>query len=499
MEENFSLDDQSHMDAEDGKDTKNNINDQPSIPAGQPSKGGRLLSKKLTWILEILIVIVSFWIFSRTNNPGVFLFTIILVICAAQVGKKSRNQPFEYLFDKNQANLPSSVTQAIRFDQSYAPSPIIVEPIVPPKMMISEQKKKDLYESFQDAAEYNTHWLNSKTEQINLKPEDHIILSNWSPLTVSMKVSFKDSIKRFAMLCFYFGIYAIISYFWNDTGGRSLDLAMRALFFPIFPYILVSYRSIDKYLKALLSSFFVMAVIFTPMVRNGLLTEEGIPFLVYFFFIRDYFPGVLNLMIQATEAENAISFTNIILQIIFIFEFILMILYWVFKKRPHIHLVASEQALFIRAKTKKSIWDILILVLWIILNPFNISQYKEISNRIRYNRLTAKEGRNHDYSQISRGVIMKWTLKKRSMWQKMVLAIVFLIVGGFTIGTVIGIPLMGIGVILFFGSLRRRNRYKIYLKINRSLVEGSWVLSHQYDIFEFPAVPENVAQILMKF
>ncbi|MHA1674814.1 MAG: hypothetical protein ACTSYI_14460 [Promethearchaeota archaeon] len=39
MEENFSLDGESHMDVEDridGKDTKNNIKNQPSIPAGNP-------------------------------------------------------------------------------------------------------------------------------------------------------------------------------------------------------------------------------------------------------------------------------------------------------------------------------------------------------------------------------------------------------------------------------------------------------------------------------
>ncbi|MHA1674813.1 MAG: hypothetical protein ACTSYI_14455 [Promethearchaeota archaeon] len=366
-------------------------------------------------------------------------------------------------------------------------------------MLISEQKKKELYANFQKAAEYNTHWLNSENERINLKPEDHIILSNWSPLTVSMKVSFKDSMKRFGMLCVYFGIYALISYFVTDRGTGQLDATMQALFFPLFPFILVSYRSIDKYLKALLSTFFVLLLVFTPMVTNGLLSEQGIPFLRYFFFIDDYFPGLVNLMSQAAETSDPIVLTGTILRIIFIYEFFLLILYWIFKKRPYIHLVASEQALFIRAKTKKSVWDVLIMVLWIILNPFNISQYKEIQNRIRYNRLTAKEGRNHDYSQILRRAIKKWTLKKSSTWQRMVIAIAFSIIGVFTIGALVGIPLLGIGIILFFGALRRRNTYKIYLKIKRSLVEGSWVLSHQFDVLEFPAVPEDVAQILMKF
>ncbi|MHA1611563.1 MAG: hypothetical protein ACTSYU_05885 [Promethearchaeota archaeon] len=486
-------------DAENNKDKKYSKDFRQMIRNGQTSYGKQLLSKKLTWIIEILIVIGSFLIFSRTNNPGVFLFTIILAICIAQVGKKPRKQPFDYLFGKNQANLSSDVTESIRYDQAYAPSPSTVEPIVPQKMMITEQKKKELYENFQDAAEYHTHWLNSEAETLNLKLDDQIILSKWTPLSVSMKVSFEDSVKRFLMLGVYFGIYAIISYFVFDRGEGNYDATVKALFFPFLPYILISYRGIDKYLKALLSSFFAMAVIFTPLFVKGIITNEGIPFLKYFIFIEEFFPGVVNLLVQATETENAIAFTNELLRIVFIFEFILLILHWVFIKRPEIHLVASEQSLFIRTKTKKSIWDIVMMVLWIFLNPFNISQYKEIQNRIRYNRLTAKEGRNHDYSKVSHESIEKWLVRKRSMWQRIILAIVFFVIGVFTLATIIGIPLIGLGVILFFSALRRRNTYKIYLRINRSLVEGSWVLSHQFDIFEFPSVPENVAQLLMKF
>ncbi|UYP44977.1 hypothetical protein NEF87_001262 [Candidatus Lokiarchaeum ossiferum] len=455
-----------------------------------------IIPRKVLIILELGVIIVGFLLFLRFHNPGVILISIVLMIIIWLLGKRPKKQPYEYLFDQKQQEGTLPYVPDTRFDQPYTP-----HLPSPEKAMIlpftTEGTKTRIYKNFQEAAEYNTGWLNAETQTLNLDTEDEVILSHWTPLQVLLKKSFGDSLKSFIMLCFYFSIYAVISYFVTMRSGdakAARDAAMQALFFPLFPYILISYRSLDKYIKALGTAFFLMVAVFIPLSANGFISGEGIPFLKYFLFIDKYFEGLSGLLAQATGTETYIQFTNRMLIIVFAFEFILMIVYAFIKTRPYIHTVISKKAIFIRAKTKKSVFEIIKLVFWIIFNPFNIKQYKDIRDRVKYNRMTALEGHHHDFSRVPYDSIEKLKIHKHNIRGTVFLLILMMGVGILTLKFFIGFGLIGIAIVLLLRTMRFNNTYRITLDVKRSKVEGSWILSHQSDIFEFDRVPESITQ-----
>ena len=455
-----------------------------------------VISKKTLIILEIIVIVAGFLLFIRFHNPGVILISIVLIIIVWLLGKRPKKQPYEYLFDQKQQEGAPAYVPDTRFDQPYTPHiPSPQKAALLP--FTTTGTKTRIYKNFQEAAEYNTGWLNAETQTLNLDAEDEVILSHWTPLQVKMKKSFGDSVKAFIMLIIYFGIYAVISYFYTKRTGTNIDAndaAMQALFLPVFPYILICFRSLDKYIKALGCAFFLMVAIFIPFSNNGIISPEGIPFLKYFFFVNNIFPGLQGMLAQATGIDTFINFTSGMLLVVFGFEFVLMIIYAIIKTRPYINTVISKKAIFIRAKTKKSVFEIIKILFWIIITPFNIKQYKDIRDRIKYNRMTALEGHHHDFSRVSSESIEKLKIHKHTIEGKVFILIVLIVVGILTLQFFIGFGIIGIAVILLLRTVRFRNTYRITLDVKRSKVEGSWILSHQSDIFEFDRVTESITQ-----
>jgi hypothetical protein len=470
-------------------------------PPRKPSK-----KKKIVIILIILILLYSFFVFITSNQPGIFLPTLILCICLWQIGKSPKKKPYEYIYDEKEQKegvgkineMQPSYLPNTRYDQAYIPNYGIPASTQRATLVTTPSKTK-IYKDFQKAAEYNTSWLNAESQTLNVDPDDEVILSHWTPLRFTLKTSIGDSIKNFLILILFFGIYALITYFVSDdrTDG-NFDATFQAFFLPIVPYILVCYRKFDKYIKAIFYSILLMAIISILMrEENGLITREGIPFLKYFGFINVYYPQAVNIIENLPGLSGDIGFTIKLLVIVFAVEFIIMVLYSAVKTRPYVSMVISRKAVFIRAKTKKSFWDILVIILWIILNPFNISQYKNIQDRIRYNRMTAKEGRHHDFSKIEPGSINSLKKKKYNTGLLIVLSIIIMIIGIYsllTIQLIFGAIILGIGFIFLINAIKKRDKYKIIINVTRSQVEGSWILSHKSDIFRFERVSPSIAK-----
>ena len=468
---------------------------------GPPTKKS---SRKTTVIIiEILLLIISFLAFISTYNPGIFLLTIILSLCVGLFGRSSKKKPYEYIYEEEgQKDVDGKIHETqpsylpnTRFDQAYIPAYGIPAPTQKASLDTSPSKTR-IYKDFQKAAEYNTTWLNVETQTLNVDPDDEIILSHWTPLRITMKTSIGDSIKNFLMLILYFGIYAVIQYFRLDRGTGYFDATSQALFFPIVPYVLVCYRGLDKFIKAFLSSFIFMSTVMTGLFNLGIITDAGIPFLKYFIFLEDNIPWLYDFIKGATPVSGAINKTLFLLLMVFLFEFIIMILYSLIKTRPYVSMVVSRKAVFIRAKTKKSIWDVLVNIFWIILNPLNISQYKNVQNRIRYNKMTAKEGRHHDFSKIEPKDIRSLKKKKYSIGLFIAMSIITIGIGifvGFTLNPVFGGFILGIGIVFLINAIKKKDKFKIIISVYRSQVEGSWILSHKSDIFRFERVPPSIA------
>ncbi len=498
-----------------GADYKNDINVQiserkeftPPIQENQKKNGSppkkSSKKKKIVIILIILILLYSFFVFITSNQPGIFIPALIICICLWQIGKSSKKKPYEYIFEDEEQKEGDEIIHKIqpsympntRFDQAYVPTYGIPVPTQKASLVTTPSKTK-LYKNFQKAAEYNTSWLNPETQTLNVDPDDEIILSHWTPLRITLKTSMGDSIKNFLMLIFFFGIYAVIQYFRLDRGTGNFDATFQALFFPIVPYILVCYRGFNKYIKAVFYSILLMAII-TILLREGLITEEGIPFLKYFGFLNVYFPQIVTRIEDFSGASGFMDFTLKLLIFVFGSEFIIMVLYSSIKTRPYVSMVISRKAVFIRAKTKKSVWDIIFNIFWIILNPFNISQYKDIQNRIRYNRMTAKEGRHHDFSKIEPGYISSLKKKKYSTNLFIVMSIIPMVIGiyvGFSFQILFGVLIIGAAIVFLLSTIKKKGKFKIIISVNRSQIEGSWILSHKSDIFRFERVTPSIAK-----
>ncbi|MHA1623521.1 MAG: hypothetical protein ACTSWH_00170 [Promethearchaeota archaeon] len=479
----------------------------PSIQKNQrkinpsPKKSSK---KSIVIIIEILILIISIYLYLSSNNPGIFIFTFILCLFVWLIGKSPKKKPYEYSYEDMEQKegvgkiheMQPSYLPNTRYDQAYVPNYGIPASAQKATLVTTPSKTK-LYRNFQKAAEYNTNWLNVETQTLNVDPDDEVILSHWTPLRLTLKTSIGDSTKNFLILVLFFGIYALIAYFLSDdrTDG-NFDATFQAFFLPIVPYILVCYRKFDKYIKAIFYSILLMAII-TIFMRDGLITTDGIPFLKYFGFINVYYPQAVNIIENLPGVSGDIGFTIKLLVIVFAVEFIIMVLYSIVKTRPYVSMVISRKAVFIRAKTKKSYWDILVIIFWIIFNPFNISQYKDITERIRYNRLTAKEGRYHDFSKIEPGAISSLKKKKYNTGLLISLSIIIMIIGIyslFIIQLIFGAIILGIGFIFLLNTIKKRDKYKIIINVTRSQVEGSWILSHKSDIFRFERVSPSMAK-----
>lgn len=478
-----------------------NFEKNESVPSNQekqkkivptPKKSSK--TKIITNILIILILLYSLLVSITSQQPAIFLPSLIICICLWQIGKSTKKKPYEYLYEESEGKnieIQPSYVPNTRYNQAYVPTYGIPSSTQKATLDTTHSKTK-IYKNFQKAAEYNTHWLNSETQTLNMDPDDEIILSHWTPLRITMKTSLGDSIKNFLMLTLYFGIYALLTYF-ISKGDK--DATSQALFFPIVPYVIVCYRKFDKYIKAALSSILLMSVLYILMIYN-IITAGGIPFLKYFIFLNDSFPSLFNFLEQPSNVEEYLRFTTTLLVIVFLFEFIIMILYSFVKTRPYVSMVISRKAVFIRAKTKKSIWDIIVNIFWIILNPFNISQYKDIQNRIRYNKMTASEGRHHDFSKIEPKDIESLKKKKYPTGLLITLSIIIMAIGiaAISIHIIFGVLIIGISIITLINTKKKKDKYKIIIDVNRSQIEGSWILSHKSDILIFERVPESMAK-----
>ncbi|MHA1561399.1 MAG: hypothetical protein ACTSPA_04675 [Promethearchaeota archaeon] len=111
--------------------------------------------------------------------------------------------------------------------------------------------------------------------------------------------------------------------------------------------------------------------------------------------------------------------------------------------------------------------------------------------------MTALEGRHHDFSKIEPKDISSLKKKKYSTGLFIALSIIPIILGifvGVSFQLIFGGFILGIGIIFLFNAIKKKGKFKIIINVNRSQVEGSWVLSHKSDIFRFERVPPSIAK-----
>lgn len=366
-----------------------------------------------------------------------------------------------------------------------------------------EVLKSKIYRHFRCAEEYNTPWLDIMTQRILLDPKESPLIDNWTRVQVQYHTSVKDTVKNFFLLFFYFAIYATIVYFLYDRNSPYYNNTLNALFFPIFPYILGCFRNLQAYLKAAVFSSGSLYLYFL-LLNKGIINYEGVIYLIYFVYLLDYtpliqqyIPGFVNVQQYIPTIRtngDLILFTAETLGVIFLVELFLLIIYWMVKKPDTVEFVLTNKAIYIRDLTKRSVWDMIRISLLIIIKPYNLKNYSDMRDRIRYNRMSLLEGKKYDFSKIPVKSVME--LKKYTAGKpiSMIIGIVVTIIGIAFLSRLYGLPIMILGILIFGMSLVKHQVFNVDMMLDRSKVEGSWILSHRFDILKLQQVPLSIAQ-----
>lgn len=352
--------------------------------------------------------------------------------------------------------------------------------------MENDHQKTSIYRHFQAAREYNTAWLDPDTQNLKLEAGDAIKLGDWTPIEYSVGRTLKRTMKERFMLVVYIAIYAILSYLIYDQRTAPYDATTRAVFVLLLPYILVCYRSVGTYFKAILFAL-ILSSILSNLYRMDLITIAANPITNTFRFIlyKDD-PGYSTNNISYESME--LAYKNIC-GLLFIIELGLLVVNAIVKKPHKLDIVITQQALYIRAKTQRSKFDVLKLIFTILINPLNVRNYQEMLDRIKYNRMAEKEGKNFDYSKIPFKEGISTNKSKPNKLFGVILGIIFIIIG------IAFIPAVFLGILLVIRAIRSKNTYTIKCVMNRSKIEGSWIMTTTGDILNLLNIEPEMAQL----
>ena len=352
-----------------------------------------------------------------------------------------------------------------------------------------------VYKDLSKKSEYNPTWLNVKTQQLEIPQDDIPVLSFWTKQPFRLKSKMSNKIKNFFSTAFWFGLYAIIAFFINQGNypRSGADAAVQALFFPFIIYMFGAYTSVDRYIKSILSSLFMFLLV-VQLFNWGIISWKGVPFFFPILLIAKINPAIAHQMQQAMVTNGAQKMILDFLMIIFILELILLIFHWVIKKDKKFEYVLSNKRLFIRDKSKKSGWEMFKLVMYIFFNPFNVKYYKDMTDRIKFNKMTSKEGHYFDFAMIPLTAIYKIKKKKQST----ALIVIVGIIMGFSILSSL-IPVFLFVLILFIKLIRTKGKYKIVISFKREESEGSWIKTHKENIITMVRVDEKFAEFFATY
>ncbi|MHA1821116.1 MAG: hypothetical protein ACTSU2_01485 [Promethearchaeota archaeon] len=346
----------------------------------------------------------------------------------------------------------------------------------------------------EEQKELPREWLlDPRTGKLQLEPDDAPMLEKWYDTRLEYKPSLKQRTKEAILLSLYFDLYGILAFLFLDNGSLPLDYTMQAVLFPVFAYLLISYRSFTKLIKAFFLSIFALYFITYPLISYGVITYKGVIFIKYLIsFIRAVSPATLT-DLETASVNDIMSVAAGIILILIVLEGILWIFYSLIKHPAACSIVLSKKYIFIKMQAKAVFFTYLKLVLLILINPFNVNNYRNFAKTSKYFVESNKEGRKYDYGRIPLSAIKSGDVKKMNRLKILIFGVILAILS-FAFWLI-----MPIAFILIIIGLIPQKKYRAKIMFNRSKVEGAWVYSHTSDIFELYSLDEKTAEILKNF
>lgn len=337
--------------------------------------------------------------------------------------------------------------------------------------------------------EVSKSWINTQTYQIILAPNEKPLMENWKRVKITSKLSFTRKLKENLIIIGSFCVYALLLYIFTDNPIEKRDAAARALFFPLFIYIFTAYRSMDKYILGLFSGFLLIYG-FYPLIYLKWITKEGILFIYYFENVTEFF--YTGLIPENPSLTMIMQASSIIFAGIMVFESILFVLRRIFSKKQTIEFFLSENTLYLRGKSHSIFFTVIWKLLWIIITPLNIYNYRDLAKQFQYRRESKKEGFRYDFARIPAYSITKMNEKPTFKWTQIVVSVGLIVIG--ILSTIYIFVL--IGIFLLFPTIRavKKKLKNISVGFSYNSVDGSWIKRNVVTIISFHELNQELVQ-----
>lgn len=316
--------------------------------------------------------------------------------------------------------------------------------------------------------------MNEQSGEVQLEEEEKVIF-DWAKSKFDLSTSFKQELLTSIEILIYFSIYGGISFVLFDDMELPINSTIKAITFPIFTYILISYRGFKEYGKAIVGMVFVL-VLSIFLLTYDIITFEGVTIVNYTRTLMEWLNISGFTHYDLNDPYSVIELTTELLLGLFAIEFILLILHEIIKRNKNIQFKITNKSIYLKDRKKSSKWQIVKYVILIIFNPFHVKLYRDMIKIVKYNNMTSSEGKKMDLAEIDYGSIKKVEINEIKNSKSIAVFLVLLIASfaGIIILNILIIPISLISLIMLVNAIFGRNKFNISISFKRSEVKGSW-------------------------
>lgn len=316
--------------------------------------------------------------------------------------------------------------------------------------------------------------MNEQSGEVQLEEEEKVIF-DWAKSKFDLSTSFKQELLTSIEILIYFSIYGGISFVLFDDMELPINSTIKAITFPIFTYILISYRGFKEYGKAIVGMVFVL-VLSIFLLTYDIITFEGVTIVNYTRTLMEWLNISGFTHYDLNDPYSVIELTTELLLGLFAIEFILLILHEIIKRNKNIQFKITNKSIYLKDRKKSSKWQIAKYVILIIFNPFHVKLYRDMIKIVKYNNMTSSEGKKMDLAEIDYRSIKKVEIKEIKNSKSITVFLVLLIVSfaGIFILNILILPISLISLFMLINAIFGRNKFDISISFKRSEVKGSW-------------------------
>lgn len=316
--------------------------------------------------------------------------------------------------------------------------------------------------------------MNEQSGEVQLEEEEKVIF-DWAKSKFDLSTSFKQELLTSIEILIYFSIYGGISFVLFDDMELPINSTIKAITFPIFTYILISYRGFKEYGKAIVGMVFVL-VLSIFLLTYDIITFEGVTIVNYTRTLMEWLNISGFTHYDLNDPYSVIELTTELLLGLFAIEFILLILHEIIKRNKNIQFKITNKSIYLKDRKKSSKWHIAKYVILIIFNPFHVKLYRDMIKIVKYNNMTSSEGKKMDLAEIDYRSIKKVEIKEIKNSKSITVFLVLLIVSfaGIFILNILILPISLISLFMLINAIFGRNKFDISISFKRSEVKGSW-------------------------